>query len=150
MTDFSPSTLASQFLSQLRSACPGVIVEYQQLPSPLVQIAAKHPEVGGLAVFFDDEEVTVEIREYHLHFDCMVYRPGEPPTKDPNGVSMAVEWVCRFMADRIILEICMVDGAYSGGATYPLETFTLSDVPSNASLYTWSGPWTDPENRDAR
>jgi hypothetical protein len=140
--DFSPQALSKEFCSCLDAACPDLRYSLATECSPILTIPAQHPEVGGITVWFDGEEVTVGIGEfYHLHFDCFTYGPGKERAKDPDGVRKAVDWVRAFLDEAIVLEICMVDGRYYGGSTYRKDDFRRADVPSNARLFTCSGPW---------
>ena len=143
--EFTPESLSTEFARQFRAACPDIEFSLGVDGNPQLAIPAQHPEVGGINVWFDGEEITVGVGEfYHLHFDCMKYGPGEQRERDPDGVRQAVEWVHAFVSDAIILEIYMTDGEYYGGATYRMKgEFNQVDAPSNAKLVTWSGPWPD-------
>lgn len=140
-TDFSPQSLSREFQRQLSEACPRVEHSATRTSEgePMLTIPPKHPDVGGLSVWFYDEEITVGIGElFHWHFECMHGRLGRERSQDRDCIAEAVEWLRLFLEDAIVLEV-WEDRA--GGTAHPKEYFQRVDVRANAKLFTWSGPW---------
>ncbi len=71
------NTLAKRFLDALEMVVPCNGFQLEPGERPIVRIAARNPEVGGITVWIDADEVTVETGQlHHCHFEAHT-RPEE-------------------------------------------------------------------------
>jgi hypothetical protein len=138
-----PHKMKIAFVDDLQSEVPGLGVRVDDHATSVVSIPARHQDVGSIIIDFDDGEVTVSIGEhFHSHFDPGVYRSEGYVNPDAACVRAAVTYVRDFIAGRILFHIRFVNGRYAGSGTLYLNTANLmANVPHDAKLYTWAGPW---------
>lgn len=102
--------------------------------------AAAHPGFGELVIFDDGDEVTVCVgRLTHTHFgpvkDVSVTADVEMTIIEP-----LIEFLKDLFADRLL--VWCVPGKCGG---YQWVDDHARDIPKEAMMFLWSGPWRTPD-----
>ena len=128
-------SLSTRLLPRLRSSFPDLVLKVGRPPDPVVTIQAIHPDVGGVEIYDDGEELTVGLGNFtHAHV-------GSGEDSKDRIVDLAVELLSDLFSDALVLW-----GSHSGSGGYYKKghASSLADRLSKGSgLYVWSGPLRD-------
>jgi hypothetical protein len=134
--------LAREFLAQLRRALPNLAFHTAIPDSLTVTIPARSAEVGDITVWFDPNEITVEIGKlHHSHFGTYMASGPTLAERERVAADMAVEYIRDIIEERVHFRVQFAHGRCLGSNSWYPERSDGGQPMSRADEireYVWS------------
>lgn len=130
--------LLIKMAEELKSSFPDLLFLVNEKDS-CISIPAKNEEVGGVTIYDDSRELTVEVGNFtHWHASCY-----EGSFSEKEKINDVVSQVVDFLSDLFEEKIIMWRSVEAGGGFYNIE-FDLNEQdsplePEKEDRYVWSG-----------
>ena len=131
----------------------GLAPTFDAGPPPTLRIPARHPDVGGITIFDEPAELTIEVGDkHHTHFSGNHFDANTETERLELACRAAAEFVADLIADRICVTVDFLGERCIGSSHLYLDSEnTSSDAIRDTMIgikggnirskrYLWSAP----------